>query len=206
MAAGGDRFPVPTPEQLTPEQAHFVRGLLAGPRGEGDTGPEAVERILHRGPFNAWMRSPVLAEHLQKVGEYIRFETSLPKRLNELAILVTARHWTSQFEWYAHHRFAMQAGLDAQVAADLAENRRPSAMQDDEAAVYDFCTQLHRTQNVSDEVFQRAVLLFGEQGVMDLIATCGYYTAVSMTLNVAQVRPPDGVPLPLKPITTPDRT
>jgi 4-carboxymuconolactone decarboxylase len=200
VANAADRFPVPKVEQLTPEQAAFVQHLVAGPRGEGNTGPDAVNQMLQRGPFNAWMRSPVLAERLQKVGEYIRFETSLPQRVNEFAILIAARHWTSQYEWYAHLPLALKAGLDPKVAAELADNRRPAGMKDDEAAIYDFCTQLHRTKNVTDEAFNRVLQLFGEKGVMDLIGVSGYYTAVSMTLNVANVPLPGGAPLPLKPI------
>ena len=195
-----DRFPVPAAEQLTPEQTKYVQGLLTGPRGQNSTGPEAVKTMLERGPFNAWMRSPVLGDRLQKVGEYIRYETSLPLRLNEFAILITARHWTSQYEWFAHLPLALKAGLDPKVAAELAENRRPSGMKEDEAAVYDFCTQLHRNKNVSDETFARVVKLFGEKGAMDLIGVSGYYTAVSMTLNVANIPLPEGETLPLKPI------
>jgi len=192
VAIAADRFPVPKAEQLTPEQAKYVQGLVAGPRGGGDSSPDAVNRMLQRGPFNAWARSPVLGERLQKVGEYIRFDTSLPLRLNEFAILITARHWTSQYEWHAHYPLALKAGLDPKVAADLAENRRPSGMKDDEAAVYDFCTQLHRTKKVSDATYKRAVELFGEKGVVDLVGVSGYYTAVSMTLNVAEVPVPTG--------------
>ena len=131
---------------------------------------------------------------------HIRYETSSPQRLNEFAIFITARHWTSQYEWFAHLPFALKAGLDPKVAAELAENLRPSGMKEDEAAVYDFCTQLHRNKNVSDEAFARAVKLFGEKGAMDLIGVSGYYTVVSMTLNVANVPLPNGEPLPLKPI------
>jgi 4-carboxymuconolactone decarboxylase len=147
------------------------------------------------------MRSPDLGNRLQNVGEYIRFKTSLPLRLNELAILITAREWTSQYEWYAHYPLAMKAGLDPRVADELALGRRPSAMTDDEGAVYDFCIQLHRTRKVDETTFNRALALLGEQGVVDLIGVSGYYTAVSMTLNVAQVMPPDGAPLPLKPLS-----
>ena len=199
VAQAGDRFPTLSPEQMTPQQKKLLDALLAGPRGGGDPSPEVVQRILTRGPFNAWMRSPELGDRLQKVGEYIRFKTSLPLRLNEFAILITARHWTSQYEWFAHHPLAMKAGLDPQIAADLAANQRPRNMKEDEAAVYDFCTQLHRNRNVSDAAFKRAVDLFGEQGVMDLIGVGGYYTAVSMTLNVAQVPVPDGKN-PLQPL------
>jgi 4-carboxymuconolactone decarboxylase len=199
VAQAGDRFPTLSPERMTPEQKKLLDALLAGPRGGGDPSPEVVQRILTRGPFNAWMRSPELGDRLQKVGEYIRFKTSLPLRLNEFAILITARHWTSQYEWFAHHPLAMKAGLEPQIAADLAANQRPRNMKEDEAAVYDFCTQLHRTRNVSDSAFKRTVDLFGEQGVMDLIGVSGYYTAVSMTLNVAQVPAPDGKN-PLQPL------
>ena len=200
LATAADRFPVPKAEQLTPEQKKYVEGLIAGPRGGGDTSPDAIDRMLRRGPFNAWLRSPALGERLQSVGEYIRFNTSLPLRLNEFAILITARHWTSQYEWAAHYPLAMKAGLDPKVAAELADNRRPSGMKDDEAAVYDFCAQLHRAKNVNDEAFNRAVKVLGEKGVVDLIGVSGYYTAVSMTLNVAQVPLPGGGTLPLKPI------
>jgi 4-carboxymuconolactone decarboxylase len=193
------RFPVLTPARLTPAQRRLARSLLAGRRGDGEAGPEAVQRLLRRGPFNAWMRSPELGEYLQKAGEYIRFKTSLPKRVNELAILITARHWTSQFEWYAHRLLALKAGLGEKLIDELARNRRPQRMRADETAVYDFCTQLHRRKNVSDAAYRRVVALFGEQGAMDLIAASGYYTVVSMTLNVARVPVPPGEKTPLKP-------
>ena len=197
-AQAADRFPTLTPEQLTPEQQKLAQSLIAGPRGGGDAGPDAVGKMLKRGPFNAYMRSPELGEALQKVGERVRFNTSLPLRLNEFAILITARHWTSQYEWYAHHSLAMKAGLDPKVAADLALNKRPAGMKDDEAAVYDFCTQLHRAKKVSDAAYKRAVALFGEKGVMDLIGVSGYYTVVSMTLNVAEKQVPAGEKNPLR--------
>ena len=195
---GAGRFPILKPELMTPEQAKLVQALLAGPRGGGDASAEAVSRLMHRGPFNAWLRSPELGDRLQELGEYIRFNTSLPLRLNELAILITARHWTSQYEWYAHQQFALKAGLEPKIIADLAQNKRPKNMQDDAAAVYDFCTQLHREKKVSDAAYRRAVALFGEKGVMDLIGVSGYYTAVSMTLNVAEVPLPAGQKNPLK--------
>jgi 4-carboxymuconolactone decarboxylase len=185
---------------MNAEQKKLLDVLLAGPRGGDNASPEAVQKMLRRGPFNAWMRSPDLGNRLQNVGEYIRFKTSLPLRLNELAILITAREWTSQYEWYAHYPLAMKAGLDPRVADELALGRRPSAMTDDEAAVYDFCIQLHRTRKVDETTFNRALAVLGEQGVVDLIGVSGYYTAVSMTLNVAQVMPPEGAPLPFKPL------
>ena len=199
LARAADRFPVLAPDQLTPEQSKLVQSLLAGPRGGGSGAtPEAVQRILRGGPFNAWLRSPDLGERLQKVGEYIRFQTSVPLRLNEFAILITARHWTSQYEWHAHLPLAIKAGLDPKIADDLAKNRKPRGMKEDEAVVYDFCTQLHRKRNVTDATYRRAVAILGEKGVMDLIGVSGYYTAVSMTLNVAEVPVPGGAKNPLK--------
>ena len=189
------RFPLLAPEDLSPEQAKLMDSLLAGPRGGGEASREAVAAMLRRGPFNAFMRSPRLGELLQATGAYVRFESSLGQRLTELAILVTARYWTAQFEWHAHHALALKAGLDPAIAASIAGRRRPDGMKPDEAAVHDFCTELHEAKGVSDETYRRAVELFGERGVMDLIGTCGYYTAVSMTLNVARVPVPGEPPL-----------
>lgn len=183
-----DRFPPIALEDMTAEQRPVAEAILNGPRGG------------LRGPFLTWLRSPVLADRLQKVGEYLRFNSSLDRRLNEFAILITARHWTAQFEWYAHHRLAMAAGLKPEIAEDLAQGRRPAGMSEDEAAVYDFCTELRATSRVSDATFQRVMDLFGEQGVVDLIAVNGYYDVVSMTLNVAEVALPEGEAEPLKPL------
>jgi 4-carboxymuconolactone decarboxylase len=196
-AQAADRFPILQPDQLSAEQKKTLSAIVSGPRG-GGAGPEAVNRVLAGGPFNAWLRSPELGDRLQKVGEYIRFNTSLPMRLNEFAILITAREWTSQYEWHAHYPLAIKAGLDSRIAADLAQGRRPANLKEDEAAVYDFCIQLHRKKAVDDATFKRAVALFGEKGVVDLIGVNGYYTAVSMTLNVAEVPVPPGTPNPLE--------
>jgi len=182
------RFPPLTPDEMTPAQREVADAIASGPRGG------------LRGPFQAWLRSPALADRLQKVGEYLRFSSSVPRRLNELAILVTARAWDAEFEWYAHHRLALEAGLDPAVAADIAEGRRPASMQADEAVVYDFCTELRATHRVSDATLAATLDLLGEQGVIDLIAVSGYYDLVSMTLNVAEVALPDGLPPPLKPL------
>src|SRR5258708_11440211 len=150
-----------------------------------------------RGPFNALLRSPELASRTQKLGEYIRFQSSLPARLNEFAILITARYWGSQYEWHAHHPLALKAGLDPKVAAELAQGRRPAAMKDDEAIVYEFCKELHEKKVVSDATFKAAVDRFGERGVIDLVGVSGYYTLVSMVLNVDRHPLPAGAPEPL---------
>lgn len=173
---------------MTPEQRAAADAIRSGPR-----------RGL-RGPFQAWLRSPELANRLQRVGEFVRFNSSVPARLNELAILITARAWDAQFEWWAHHQLALQAGLDPAVATDIAEGRRPASMKADEAVVYDFCTELRANRNVSDATLKAAIELLGEQGVVDLIAVSGYYDIVSMTLNVAEVPLPDGLASPLGPL------
>jgi 4-carboxymuconolactone decarboxylase len=188
MSERPPRFAPLAPEAMTPAQREAAEAIVAGPRGG------------LRGPFQAWLRSPELAGRLQRVGEYLRFSSSVPQRLNELAILITARAWDAQFEWWAHHRLALEAGLDPAVAKDIAEGRRPSSLKPDEAVVYDFCTELRATRRVSDPVLARALELLGEQGVIDLIGVSGYYDVVSMTLNVAEVPLPDGVEAPLKPL------
>ena len=190
-ASAQDRFTEPKPEQMTPEQKNVADAIMSGPR----------KRLA--GPFNAWLRSPVVADRLQKVGEYLRFNSSLPPRLNEFAILITARAWNAQYEWYAHHILAMKSGLDPKVAEELAEGKRPSTMQPDEAVIYDFSTQLRRNKQVDDATYKAMLDKFGEQGIVDLIAVNGYYDTVSMTLNVAQVPLPAGVPTPLKPLDKP---
>lgn len=185
-ASAEDRFPDLKPEEMTPVQRQVADAIKSGPRGS------------IRGPFNAWLRSPELADRLQKVGEHIRYRSSLPPRLNEFAILITAGHWNAKFEWYAHYPLAIRGGLKPEVAADLAQGRRPAGMAPDEAAIYDFCIELRRDRKVSDATYAAVQKLFGDQGVVDLIAVNGYYDLVSMTLNVAEVTtPPDGaLPLP----------
>ncbi len=180
----GRRYPELRPEQMTEAQRRVYQSIAGGPRGGV------------RGPFNALLRSPELADRVQKVGEYLRFNTSLPARLNELAILVNARFWGSQYEWYAHRPLAEKAGLAPAIADDLARNRRPADMQADETVVYEFCTALHTTHTVDDASFERAVATLGERGVMDLIGVTGYYTLVSMVLNVAEVPLPAGAAAP----------
>jgi 4-carboxymuconolactone decarboxylase len=179
------RFKPLTPETMTPEQKQVADGIMSGPR-QG-----------MRGPFNALLRSPELADHAQKLGAYVRFKTSIPPKLNELAILLTARHWTAQYEWYAHHKLAMKAGLNADIAAAIAAGKRPASMQPDEAVVYDFCHEVIETGQASDASFKAAVDKFGERGAIDLIGVIGYYSLVSMVLNVDRVPIPDGEKLPL---------
>lgn len=179
------RFRKLTEAEMDEAQLKVYRELASGPRGGV------------RGPFNALFRSPVLADRAQKLGEYVRYDSSLGARLNEFAILITARHWNAKYEWHAHYSHAMKGGLDPAVAADLAQGRRPAGMRDDEAIVYDFCKELHETKAVSDATYQATLDKFGERGVIDLIGVSGYYTLVSMILNVDRQPVPEDTPLPL---------
>jgi 4-carboxymuconolactone decarboxylase len=187
MAEG--RFQQLTPETMTPEQRRVADAIQSGPRGAG-----------LRGPFSALLRSPELADYVQKVGEYVRFKSSIPARLNELAIVIAGRHWTAQYEFYAHRRLALQAGLKPEIVDAIAEGKRPNGMQEDESIVYDFATDLLQTGQVSDAIYQRTLGKFGERGVIDLVGAVGYYSLVSLVLNVVQVPLPPGEAPPLKPL------
>ena len=187
-ATGPERLPPLAPERMTARQREVAEAIACGPRGG------------LRGPFQAWLRSPELADRFQRVGEYVRFQSSIPPALNELAILVTAREWTAQFEWHAHHALAMKAGLPPAIAEAIARGERPEGMDADQNAIYEFAVELHRDRSVSDATYAAVAGRFGERGVVDLIAACGYYVAVAMTLNVSRVPLPDGVPPPLEPL------
>jgi 4-carboxymuconolactone decarboxylase len=136
----------------------------------------------------------------QKFGAQMRYHSSLPPRLNEFVILITARHWTGQFEWQAHHKIALTAGLSPAVIDALAAGKRPAPMQPDEEAVYNFCTEVLSTKQASDAAFQAAVEKFGERGVVDMLGVVGYYQFVSMLLNVDRYPLPEGAQPELKPL------
>ena len=183
------RFKELTPETMTPEQRQAADAIQAGPRGAG-----------LRGPFNALLRSPGLCDLVQRVGAYVRYSSSIPSRLNEMAIIMAGRKWTAQYEFYAHRKLAIDAGLKPSICDAIAAGTRPQGMQDDEAEVYDFCTGLLTSGHVSDENFGRIEKRFGERGVVDLIGAIGYYSLVSMVLNVDGVPLPAGETPPLKPL------
>lgn len=184
-------------ENLAPDQRVVYDAIRGGPRAKIANSGASKPGPLG-GPFNVMLRSPAVGNIVQALGGEIRFKSSIPSKLNELAIMVTARYWTSQYEWHAHCRLALEAGLDPQIAKDVAENHRPAKMDDDEAMIYDFSRELHETKGVSDANYQRVLGRFGERGVFDLIAVNGYYTMVSMILNVDKTPLPEGVALPLK--------
>jgi 4-carboxymuconolactone decarboxylase len=148
------------------------------------------------------MRSPEVADRVQKLSEYVRYENPLAGRIMEFVILITARYWSCQYVWHAHYPLALQAGLSAETAADLAQGKRPATMKDDETAAYQFCTELHYKKEVSDATFDAAIKQFGEQGVVDLMAGSAYYTLQCMVLKVNQFPVPPGTPDPLPPFSS----
>ena len=178
------RFSPLQPERMSSEQKRVADAIQGGPRGG------------LRGPFNALLRSPELADRFQKVGEYIRFQSSLPARLNELAILIVARKWAAQFEWYAHEPLAKNAGLSPSIIDDIHAGKRPARMQPDETIVYDFCTEMREQRRVSDATYTAAKKLLGEKGVVDLAALMGYYDLVSIILNLDRYPLAPGATLP----------
>ena len=153
-----------------------------------------------RGPFGAMLRSPELADCMQRVGQYVRFKCGLDKRINRLAGMLATRHWSNQYEWNGHVPYALQAGMEQALIDALAEGRRPSAMRADEAAVYDFITELYANKGVSDPTYARAVAEFGEAGVIDLLGVVGYYATNAMIMNVARTAVPNDNPMPLIPL------
>ena len=199
-AADPRRFKLIPPEELTPEQKKVADAIRSGPRSAVKNSSAARPGPLG-GPFNVWLRSPGVGNIIQELGAEIRFRSSLPLKLNELAIIVTARHWTCQYEWFAHHRLALEAGLDPAIGEDIAQGRRPAKMDADETLVYNFSRELHETQGVSDATYKAARERFGERGIVDLIAVNGFYGLVSMALNVDGTPLPEGATLPLPPLT-----
>ncbi|MHA1113622.1 MAG: carboxymuconolactone decarboxylase family protein [Alphaproteobacteria bacterium] len=172
-------------DEFSAEQRRIADEIEAGPRGA----------VI--GPLAVWMRSPVLCDRAQKLGEFTRFNSSLPKRLSELAILVTARHWGAQFEWHHHAPIAREAGVPAAAIEALRTRADPVFDKSDEALVHEFATTLYATRTVPQDLYDRAVAELGERGVVDLVGLLGYYALISMTLNVFDVSLPEGETPPL---------
>ena len=181
------RFPQLTMDQLTDKQKPLAEQIMK------------VSSVGLGGPYNPLLRSPVLGQRMFDLLHYLRWETSVPLKLNEFAILIIGRQWRSQVEWLAHAPLAIKAGLSPDVVAELKVNKRPSNMSPEEAAVYDFVTELTTKHLVSDETFGRAKKLLGEQQVVDLTAVAGTYIAVAMQLAMAEQSVPPGKEEPFKP-------
>src|SRR5208283_4650093 len=159
--------------ELTPQQKAMVDDMLNGER-----------KGVMSGPFNVLLRSPEMGDAAQELGAQVRFHSALPNRLNEMAILMTARFWNSQYDWWSHHKSALDAGLRPAIIDAISAGKRPSGMQPDEETIYNFAEQLLKTKQVSDVSFKAVVDKFGEPGAVDLTAVMGYYCFVSMLLNV----------------------
>ncbi|HXD74262.1 MAG TPA: hypothetical protein VN628_11020 [Vicinamibacterales bacterium] len=185
----GDRFKPLTWDQMNPEQRRMVEDLVAGPRSGAN------------GPFNVLLRSPEMGNIAQKFGASMRFNKDMPRKLNEMAIIITGRYWTAQYEWYAHKRAALDAGLSPAIVDAIQNGRRPQGMSGNEEAVYNFCTEVLNTKHASDATFAAAKNAFGEKGVVDLMGVMSWYQMVSMLLNVDRYPMPDGVQPELKPLS-----
>jgi 4-carboxymuconolactone decarboxylase len=183
------RLPPLDPTALSGAQKALYDKIKSGPRGRVG------------GPMEAMVLCPVAGEPLQELGARLRFDGVLPGKLRELAILVAARFWSAQFEWYAHARIAREEGLDDSVIADIAEGTPPVLASPEETVVYTFCCELHEAHAIGDETFAKAVDVLGREAVIELTMLAGYYTAVSMILNTFEVPLPDGVTPPLQPLS-----
>ena len=180
-ATAQDRMPPIPEDRMTAAQKAAVEEFR---RARGTT--------RFGGPFVPLLRSPELLSRARNVGDYVRFNSVLPPRLSEFVILMTARHWTQNYEWAAHAPIAERAGLDREVIAAIADGRRPATLADDEAVLYDFCTELLRTRGVSDPTYARMVAAFDEIGVIDTIGIVGYYSLLAMVMNTARTPLRDG--------------
>jgi 4-carboxymuconolactone decarboxylase len=170
--------------QWTEAQKKAVEGLMSGKRAATDV----------TGPFIIEMRSPEFMDRAQRMGEFLRYMSTLPPRLIEMVIMLTARGWTQQYEYQAHTPFALKAGLNQEIITAISEGRRPTGMAEDEAAAYELCDELDRNKSVSDATYARALKQFKEQGVVELIGLKGYYTMLAMLMNTNRTRVPDGKP------------
>lgn len=167
-------------ETMTEQQKHVYETIVSGPRG-------AV-----RGPLSVWLNRPELADRAQALGRYCRFDSSLPGRLSELAILTTARFWSSEFEWAAHKPIALDAGLSENIIEAIRQQKEPEFEHEDESVVYLFSKTLHQDRHINETLYARAVNVLGEDCVVDLTGILGYYTLISMTINVFEIAAPEG--------------
>lgn len=174
------RLPKIEPDQFSAEQRRVAAEITAGPRGEV------------RGPFVPLLHNAKAADAVQRMGSFLRFDGTLPGALREMVILVVARHWSAQYEWFAHHRIALEEGLDPAIADAIAAHRRPDFEDATLAMVYDFVVELHRDHQVSAETFAAVHEALGAAQVVELVVLCGHYNLVSMVLNGFDVQVPGG--------------
>ena len=180
FAQAQDRMPPLVAEDMTQAQRAAVAELAS------------VRGITPRGPWVPLLRSPEVMMRARAMGDYLRFNSALPPRLSEFVILMTAREWRQQYEWYAHHDIAIEAGLRPDIVEAIADGRRPDGLAEDEAILYDLFNELNRNKHVSDETYARALSHFGEPGVIDTVGIIGYYTFLAMIMNTARTSLPGG--------------
>ncbi|WP_343741791.1 carboxymuconolactone decarboxylase family protein [Herbaspirillum huttiense] len=178
VVQAADRLPVILPDQYTPEQKKAADEFLA------------ARKVPVFGPFEPLMHSPQVMTQARSMGDYLRYNSAIGNTLSELVILITAREWTQDYEWYVHYPIAIKAGIKPEVAAAIADGRRPEGLSEDEQIVYDFSLELHRNKRVSDPTFARAEKRFGKKGVVDLTGINAYYTLLAMQMNAAQYQAP----------------
>ena len=177
-----------TYDELNPEQQEQFERIRRSrePRADGQFG----------GPFDPWIRSPEVAQRALSLGNFVWERTSVGRRIVELAIIVTGRHWRSNVEWVAHTRMAKEQGVSDEVIQAVFEQRMPEKAPEDECLTIEVCRALHETQDLPIDLYQRAVALWGETGLMDIIQTIGFYSFVSMTLNAFDIPTAKGDPTP----------
>ena len=180
------RLPVLDDQYMNDAQRALMQAIRSGPRG-GSVNP--------RGPFAVWLHAPEFGQLAQALGGFCRFQTALPPRLSEFAILCTARLWRAQYEWFAHAPIAEKAGVKPKTIADLKAGRAPKSAAKDERAIYDFVQEVYKTKRVSDRVYKRVNALLGDKGTVELVGILGYYVMISFTLNVFQMLPPEDAKL-----------
>ena len=178
LVQAADRLPTIPPDQYTPEQKEAAEQFLA------------ARKVPVFGPFEPLMHSPQVMSQARAMGDYLRYNSAIGNTLSELVILITAREWTQDYEWYVHYPIALKAGIKPEIASAIADGRRPVGMSEDEEIVYDYSIELHRNKRVSDRSFERAEKRFGTKGVVDLAGINAYYTLLAMQMNAAQYQAP----------------
>jgi 4-carboxymuconolactone decarboxylase len=174
------RIKLLSPDGMSADQKSVYDEAIAGKRGSAPA------------PMMAWLNSPEMARHAARLGEQLRFNTMFPPKLSEIAILVTARHWTAHYEWWAHKRLALKGGLDVAIIDAIRDRRTPSFDDPKAAMIYDVAKSLHEGHGLAQPLYDAAIALLGERGLVEIIGLCGYYTMVSMTLNTFDFGLPDG--------------
>ena len=180
LAYAGERLPTISPDQYNSEQKAAAEDFLK------------TRKVPVFGPFEPLMHSPEVMTQARSMGDYLRYRSALGNTLSELVILITAREWSQDYEWYVHYPIAIKAGISKEIGEAIKDGRRPTGMSSDVEMVYDFSIELHRNKRVSDQTFQRVEQRFGKKGVVDLVGINSYYTLLAMQMNVAQYQVPKG--------------